>query len=46
MLGSIITGLVVLLIVFLAVRSLVKDKKAGKSVQCGVDCKHCNGGCH
>jgi hypothetical protein len=46
MLGSIITGLVVLLIVFLAVRSLVKDKKDGKSVQCGVDCKHCNGGCH
>ena len=28
----------------LAIRSIVKDKKAGKSVQCG-DCTHCSG-CH
>lgn len=39
---------VVLLIVAgaaaLAIRSIVKDKKAGKSAQCG-DCTHC-GGCH
>ena len=23
-----------------------KDKKAGKSLQCGVNCKHCDGHCH
>ncbi len=28
----------------LALRSIIKDKKAGKSVQCG-DCSHCNR-CH
>lgn len=31
--------------VALAVRSMIKAKKAGRSVQCGGDCKHC-GGCH
>ena len=30
--------------VALAIRSMVKDKKAGKSLQCG-DCTHCSG-CH
>lgn len=29
----------------LAIRSMIKDKKAGKSIQCGGDCKRC-GGCH
>ena len=29
----------------LAVRSMVRDKKAGKSLQCGGDCSHCDG-CH
>lgn len=28
------------------IRSVVKDKKAGKSLQCGQDCKHCSGHCH
>ena len=43
----IIVGLVLAAIVGLAVRSMVKDKKAGKSIQCGGDCKHCGGGhCH
>ena len=43
----IIVGLVLVVIVGLAVRSMVKDKKAGKSIQCGGDCKHCGGGhCH
>lgn len=31
---------------FFAIRSMVKDKKAGKSLSCGCDCKHCNGACH
>ncbi len=29
----------------LAIRSMIKDKKAGKSIQCGGDCSRC-GGCH
>lgn len=44
--GTIITGIIVIGIVFLALRSMIKDKKNGKSVQCGNDCKHCGGHCH
>ncbi len=44
--GTAIVLLVVLSAVGLAVRSMVKDKKAGKSLQCGGDCKHCGGHCH
>lgn len=32
-------------IVGLIVRGMVKDKKNGKSLQCGGDCKHCGGHC-
>lgn len=40
-------GIVILTtIVGAAVSSMVKDKKAGKSLQCGQDCKHCGGHCH
>jgi hypothetical protein len=45
--GSIIGNLIVILLimtaVFFAVRSMIKDKKAGKSVSCGCDCKNCRG---
>lgn len=44
--GTIIVGAVLLLIVGLAVRSMVRDKKSGKSLQCGGDCKNCGGHCH
>ncbi len=44
--GTAIVLVVVLAAVGLAVRSMVKDKKAGKSLQCGGDCKHCGGHCH
>lgn len=44
--GTVIVGAIVLVIVGLAVRSMLRDKKAGKSVQCGGDCKHCAGHCH
>ena len=44
--GTIIVGLVVLIVVAI-IRNMIKDKKAGKSIQCGGDCKHCGGGhCH
>lgn len=44
--GTAIVGAIVLLIVGLAVRSMLRDKKAGKPLQCGGDCKHCGGHCH
>ncbi len=46
LMGTIIVGAVLLLVVGLAVRSMIRDKKAGKSLQCGGDCKNCGGHCH
>lgn len=43
--GTIVAGAVVLGMVALAVRSMVKDKKNGKSLQCGGDCNQCGGHC-
>lgn len=43
--GTVIAGIIVIGGVALAVRSMVKDKKSGKSIQCGNDCKHCGGYC-
>lgn len=44
--ATVIVGVVVLGIVCLIIRSMVKAKKNGKSLQCGCDCKHCSGHCH
>lgn len=44
--GTVITGGVVLAIVGLIIKSMVKDKRNGKSLQCGGDCKRCGGHCH
>ncbi|MCF2682112.1 MAG: FeoB-associated Cys-rich membrane protein [Dorea sp.] len=44
--GTVVVLLVLVGVVGLAVRSMIKDKKAGKSLQCGCDCKHCSGHCH
>jgi len=45
--GTVLCGFVVLLILGLIVRSLIKDKKKGKS-SCGCGCAHCAmaGSCH
>lgn len=43
--GTVIVGLIVLLVVVCIVRSMIKNKKRGKSIQCGDDCKHCGGHC-
>ncbi len=32
-------------IVVLVIRSMIRDKKKGKSLQCGGDCGHCGGHC-
>lgn len=44
--GTFIVGAIVLGIVAVAVYSMVRDKKNGKSIQCGGDCSHCGGHCH
>ncbi len=43
--GTVFVGALVLGAIVLAVRSMVRDKKNGKSIQCGGDCSHC-GRCH
>lgn len=43
--GTAVVLSVVVLAAVLAVRSMIKDKKNGRSIQCGGDCKSC-GGCH
>lgn len=43
--GTIIVLGIIAGAVILALRSIIKDKKAGKSLQCGGDCSRCRG-CH
>lgn len=43
--GTIIVLGIIAGAVILALRSIIKDKKAGKSLQCGSDCSRCRG-CH
>ena len=46
--GTLIVGIILLVIVALIIRSMIKGKKNGKSILgCDGDCSHCNGGhCH
>lgn len=44
--GTAVVVLVLTTAVGMIIRSMVKDKKAGKSLHCGGDCRHCGGGCH
>ncbi len=43
--GTVIVGLVLVGIVAAIIRSMVSDKKNGKSLQCGCDCKNCGHHC-
>ncbi len=43
--GNLIVGGIVVLIVGLDIYYLYKQKKSGKSLQCGMKCDHCGGGC-
>lgn len=43
--ATVIVGVVLLGDVALIVRGMIKDKKKGKSIQCGGDCSHCGGHC-
>lgn len=40
-----VVGIVLLSAVVLAVRSMIRDKRKGKSLQCGGECSHCGGQC-
>ncbi|MCM1023765.1 MAG: FeoB-associated Cys-rich membrane protein [Prevotella sp.] len=43
--ATLIVGLIVAAVIFLAARQLWKDKKSGKS-SCGGNCAGCSGCCH
>lgn len=43
--GNLIVGAILITVVALVVVSMVRDKKNGKSLQCGCDCSHCGGHC-
>lgn len=43
--GTVFVGAIVAGLVALAIRSMIRDKKNGKSLQCGGDCSQCKG-CH
>ena len=44
--GTLVTGAIILGVVGAIIGNMVRDKKKGKSIQCGNDCKHCGGHCH
>lgn len=44
--GTVIVLAVLVVIVGLIVRSMIRDKKNGKSIQCGGNCSACGGHCH
>lgn len=43
--GTVLVGGIVIVVIGVVVRSMIHDKKNGKSLQCGGDCKHCPGHC-
>ena len=43
--GTVVVLAILAGVVALIVRKMIKDKKAGKSIQCGGDCSHCGGHC-
>lgn len=43
--ATLLVGILVCGVVALAIRSMIRDKKNGKSLQCGGDCSKCKGHC-
>ena len=43
--GTVVVLAILAGVVALIVRKMIKDKKNGKSIQCGGDCSHCGGHC-
>lgn len=44
--GTAVVFVLLVGVVGIIIRSMIKDKKAGKSLQCGQNCNHCSGHCH
>lgn len=44
--GTFIVGSIVLIIMGIAIRSIIKDRKNGKACGCGQSCKGCSGHCN
>ncbi|MEE0752109.1 FeoB-associated Cys-rich membrane protein [Frisingicoccus sp.] len=44
--GTVMTLLVLTGVVGCIIRGMIRDKKNGKSIHCGGDCRHCGGRCH
>ena len=44
--GTILTAAVLLGLVGVIIRKMIRDKKNGKSLQCGCSCEHCSGCSH
>ena len=44
--GTLAVSAVVIAAVALIIKSMIRDKKNGKSIQCGGQCKDCGGHCY
>ena len=44
--GTAVVFVLLVGVVGIIIRSMMKDKKAGKSLQCGQNCNRCSGHCH
>ncbi len=44
--GTFLVSAVLVFIVVLIIRGMIRDKRKGKSVLCGNDCRSCGGYCH
>lgn len=45
LMGNLIVGALLAAAVAFVIRGMVRDKKNGKSLQCGCDCSRCGGHC-
>lgn len=43
--ATIMVGIILMAVVGIVIASMIRNKKKGKSLQCGGDCSKC-GGCH
>lgn len=45
MVTFLVSGVIVGIVIGI-IRNMIQDKRKGKSLQCGCDCKSCGGHCH
>ena len=43
MIGDVIVIAILVVVFTLVIRTMIKTKKAGKSLECGMDCSNCKG---